>query len=1146
MSGAVAAVTRLMTQIRQAGRPYHLGRINILQLRYSARSYYYLEPSNLTLKGFKMKRIPIFAVLLALPVLFTSRLAAQFTTATLSGTVADQSGAAIPEAKVTVLNLDTGFSQTVSSGPAGDYLFSRLPVGKYKLTVEKEGLNTYVQSGIELAVNQAATQNVTMSVGAVSQQVTVTGDASVVTTQSATVSQVINQRQIVDLPLDGREVQQLVFLSAGATDASEHYCGANCEGGTYPGQQYAKVNGTFAESVNYQMDGVAYNDTYVNTNLPFPNPDAIQEFSVQDSNLSAEYGNAVGGVVNVVSKSGTNQIHGDVFEFLRNGDMNARNFFAPTQDSLKRNQFGGSVGGPIQKDHLFYFGTYQGTRLRSAPEGQIAFVPTAAERAGNFADLLPDTQLVDPSTGTPFSGNQIPASRLSSVAQFFVGKMPLPNGPGRQITYPGPTARPNDDQFMIKVDYSRGKHQLTGRYFFTNFHQSPFIANGNILQADSQGNQVRVQNIAITHTFTASPHLLFNSWFGWDRQYGGSLSGAPFCFPDAGVAIAATKPCEIAISVDGGFSIQTNHYGAFNRGDQTYREDVTAIKGSHELHFGGEALRVRAPMANTFLQNGEFDFFNNLSGDNIADFMLGRTSLFIQDGGIYLNYTGIKWSAFIQDNWRATRRLTINMGLRWDPWFPYKDSQGRVACFAPGQTSQRFPNSPPGLIFGGDDHDPGCPSPSIKSRAANFAPRLGFAYRLTDDGKTSIRGGAGIYYAIPNTVAFQDVVGIPPFAPIIGLQPADFKDPFGSAGVSNPFPDQFGGINKATGKDATFPEGPIGFFQIFNQNFRLPVIALWNLTLERQIGASWLVRAAYVGNKGTHLFGTGDQEPGLLQANPAIYIPGNNPDGSPISTPDNEQSRRLYPNFAFVNQIESGINSNYNSLQLTVEKRLSKGLTLLANYAWSKELNDFAPIGSSNGTNTNPFNRHFDYGRSDDDIAHAFKLSGVYQFPHVGVSGAADKLVNGWQLSAILRWQGGFPFSIFSGYDNSLSGNNEDKADFTGTSIHQAELSTGRSHGEQIQQWFNTSLFVPNAIGTFGNTGKNILRGPGTFATNMGLVKDTKIMERASVQFRAEAFNVFNNVNFYNPDNYQADGSFGQITRARDPRILQLALKVMF
>src|SRR5579862_4426489 len=400
---------------------------------------------------------PFFAVLL-LALLAPHRLTAQFTTASLSGNVIDQSGAAIPDAKVTVQNVDTGFTQTSNSGPAGDYLFARLPVGKYKLTAEKAGLQTYVQTGIELSVSQTATQKVVMTVGAVSQAVTVTGDASIVTTQSAAISQVVTERQIVDLPLDGRQVQQLVFLSAGITDTTSHYCGSNCEGGTYPGEQYAKASGTFSESINYQMDGVAYNDTYVNTNPPFPNPDAIQEFSVQGTNMSAEYGNAVGGVVNVVSKSGTNQIHGDVFEFLRNGDMNARNYFAPAQDQIKRNQFGGSVGGPIQKDRLFYFGTYQGTRYANASQGLIAFVPTAQERTGNFSDL-PGVQLTDPlNNNLPFPGNQIPSSRLSSVSQYFLQSIPLPTGPGQEINYLGPSQHWADDQFMLKGDYVHGNH----------------------------------------------------------------------------------------------------------------------------------------------------------------------------------------------------------------------------------------------------------------------------------------------------------------------------------------------------------------------------------------------------------------------------------------------------------------------------------------------------------------------------------------------------------------------------------------------------------------------------------------------------------------------------------------------------------------
>ncbi len=1077
---------------------------------------------------------------------------AQFTTASLSGTVVDQSGAAVPEANVMAQNVDTGFTVKVITTPAGSYLFARLPIGNYKLTVEKSGFTTYVQTGIHLEVSEAATQAVSLMVGAVSQQVSVTADTPVVTSDSATVSQVVDQRQVVDLPLDGRQVQSLVFLSAGSTDATAHYCGSNCEGGTYPGEQYAKVNGTFSESVNYQMDGVAYNDTYINANLPFPNPDAIQEFSLQGDNMSAEYGNAVGGVVNVVSKSGTNVIHGDVFEFLRNGDLNARNFFAPAQDQIKRNQFGGSVGGPIQKDHLFFFGTYQGTRYANSPQGNIAFVPTAQERMGNFSDL-PGVQLINPLTGTPFANNQIPASQLNPSSQFLLKTIPLPNGSGQEVTYLGPSQHQSDNQFMIKGDYIRGKHQLSGRYFNTKFSQLPFIANANLLQVDSSGNQVRVQNVAVTDTYSASPNLLFNTWFGWDSQVGGSLSGAPFCAPAAGILIAATTPCELSIGIGGGFNIQTNHYGAFNRGDQTYREDVTFIHGGHELHFGGEALRIRAPMANNYEQNGVFSFTNNLSGNNIADFMLGQASQFVQAGGLYLNFTGVKWSSFVQDNWHVNKRLVINAGLRWDPWFPYTDSQGRVGCFAPGQQSKRFPNAPAGLLFGGSNHDAGCPDASIQSQAANFAPRLGFAYQLTADGKTSVRGGAGVYYAIPNTVAFQDVVGIPPFAPIISLTDVNFSNPYGSAGVANPFPADFGGINKSTPSSSSFPQGPLAFTQIFAKNFRLPEIYSWNLTLERQLAKSWLVRAAYVGNKGTHLYGTADQESGLYEANPAIYIPGNNVNGTPNSTVANEQSRRLYPSFGFVNVIDSSINSNYNGLQLTVEKRFSSGFQLLTSYTRSKELDDFAPIGSYNSS-TNPFNRHFDYGLSDEDVPNVFKFTGTYQVPRFKVNALTGTLINGWRLSSIVSWQSGFPFTVYSGVDNSLSGIYEDRADFTGSKISQAQLSSSRSHGAQVQQWFNTSLFQPNAIGTFGNIGKNLLRGPGMFNTNLSLAKDFTIAERASAQFRLEAFNAFNNVNFQlytsngstGLDRTQADPTFGQIFNAAPPRILQLALKLLF
>ncbi|MGA2984110.1 MAG: TonB-dependent receptor [Terriglobia bacterium] len=1101
--------------------------------------------SSCTVRGQAIIRVA-FGLMIALLLAGPAR--AQYTTASLGGTVVDASGASMPDVKVTVRNNGTGLVQIATTGPNGTFVFPNLPVGTYTATLVKPGFETYVQEGITLAVNQAASLTFTLQVGRVAQTVTVTGNTSLVTTSSAAVGQLVNQQSVVDLPLNGRETESLVFLAAGVTNVTSHYCAANCEGGVYPSEQYAKVNGSSSNGVNYQLDGTDNNDTYINANLPFPNPDAVQEFNVETSNMSAAFGNAVGGVVNVVSKSGTNRVHGDGFEFVRNGDMNARNFFAPVEDTLKRNQFGGSIGGPIKKDKLFFFGTYQGTRVRSTPQSNIKFVPTQAEREGDFSDLCPGgfgeggicapangTQLVNPVTGAAYEGNQIPTSDFSGVSEYFLKYIPPPNGPGRQLTFAGAESIQTDDQFLVKIDYNRGKHQISGRYFFVNFNEPPFVPKVNILQADGMDNLVRVQTISVNDVYNATPHLMFNTWFGWNQQNGGSRSGAPFSMQTAGVNIASTAIPEISLSVGGGFNISTDHQGDFDRGDQTGREVVTLLKGTHQLQFGGEALRVRAPMANEYEQNGIFNFTSDLSGDNITDFMLGQLSQFIQAGGIYLNFTGIDWSAFVQDSWRATPRLTLNAGLRWDPFLPYQDSEGRVGCFVPGAQSQRYPNSPVGLIFGGKNHDPGCPSASIYPNLSNFAPRLGFAYRLTDDGRTSLRGGAGYYYQPPNTVAFQDVVGIPPFAPIISLSDVSFANPYASGGIANPFPAEYG--PSLPGADAPFP-ADISFTQIFERDFHTPQMLTWNLTMERQFAGSWLVRAAYSGNKGTHLFGTADQESGLQELNPAIYIPGQ-------STEANTQQRRLYPSFGFVNAITSSINSNYNSLGFSVEKRLSHGLSMLANYTWSKGLNDFAPVGAYN-SNTDPFNREFDYGPSDDDIRNIVKFSGVYQLPGIKQGGIPGRLANGWRLSTIVNWQGGFPFSIFSEYDNSFSAVYADRADLTTSSIQAATLSASRSHGQLIQQWFNTAAFAPNQVGTFGNTGKNILRGPGLFNTDLALLKDTRISERTSLQFRAEFFNVFNSVNFGMPDNGLTDSAFGQITSAANPRILQFALKFVF
>jgi hypothetical protein len=1076
-------------------------------------------------KGLKLIRSSVSSVALLLLIVGLP-LSAQFTTATFGGTVLDSTGAAVPSAKVTVSNTGTGFSQTVSTDANGAFLFSRVPVGAYQLRVDAQGFAAYVQSGIELTVNQVANQTVTMQLGQVTESVNVEANAELVTTRTATQGQLIDQKRVVDLPLNGRGAQSLVFLAAGTVNLTGRYCGENCHGGVYPGSQVAGVNGAGSAQVNYQLDGTDHNDSYINMNLPFPNPDSLQEFNLQSSNFTAEYGNAGGGVVNVVTRSGTNDFHGSAFEFLRNGTMNARNFFAPSQDTLKRNQFGGSAGGRIVRNKLFFFGTYQQTIERAAPAGRIAFVPTAAERRGDFSQL--GRPIIDPVTRQAFPNNQIPASRLSGPALYFNERVPLPNGAGRQLTFGGAQQQSDDYQFMPKIDwYMNEKHQISGRYFFTDFNR-PAVADAENVLRSTGGNVVRVQNISLIHTYTVSPSLLLNSTFGWNSQTGGSLSGAPFSFRDAGVNIAGPQdsllaaPPSLNVGITGGFSIGTSHMGIFNRGSWTIREVVTKISGAHEFRFGGEAVRLSNEINNTFQMMGNFTFSGQITGDGLADYMIGEASQFRQGGGEFKDLLGTKWSFFLQDNWRVSQSLTLNLGVRWDPYLPYYDRQGRVVCFEPGQRSTRYPNAPLNLLYGGENHDEGCPVGGSEATWGNIGPRVGFAYRLTRDNKTSLRGGAGLYYTPPQSSQFNPFTNIAPFAPTFTFNGVSFADPYTSAGVANPFPEQYGPTVR--GPEVTFTT-PAAIRAYFVKDWRIPQLATWNLILERQIGATWVARAGYYGNKGTYLSFNGP----FRELNPAVYIPG-------ASTVGNTQARRPFAEYSNIGQVQSSNNSHYNSLQVGLEKRFAKGLSILTNYTWQKTIDDFGW--------TNTYNRRFDYAVSSDDVTHVFKFSNIYEVPRFKLTnGFADRLLNGWSMNSIVLWQSGFPLTITSGTDNSFSGIGRDRADYLGGP---AQLSYGRSHGEMVAMWFDTSQFVVNAPGTFGNSGRNNLRGPRFFNTDIALIKDTRVTEDTAVQFRAEGFNVFNNVNFAGPTTNRSSAQFGRITSAGSPRILQLALKFIF
>lgn len=1041
-------------------------------------------------------------------------------TGTISGSIADPSGGAIPGAEVTVKQTSTGLTRSATTDATGAYLFPLMPVGGYELTVEAKGFRRFEQRGITLVVNGAANIPVTLQLGTLTESIRVEGDAAMVETRSGTIKGVVDQQRIVELPLNGRNAANLVLLVAGTVDlmaGNARGSGDAIQGGTYPGGQAISSNGARSDGVNYLLDGGSNRDPYTNVNDPFPNPDALQEFVVQTNNYGAEHGRASGAVVSVVTKSGTNAVHGSAFEFLRNEKLNARNFFSPTADILKRNQFGGSVGGPVVKDKIFYFGTIQATTLRALPASLNSIMPTAAQRNGDFSGI--SRQLKDPLTGQPFPGNQIPVTRFASAAVKLVQDIPVPTSPDGVVFYTRPD-KEHEIQFMGRADYNTNRNRLYGRYFITDLPLEPVAPAGNIVAALG-GKAFRAQSIGVNDTYTFGPNLINNVTFTFSRSHAGVISAAPYSFTDLGIPIAATKPAELALSVSGYFSIGTNHPGLFARQSYNLSDNFHYIRGRHELSMGFDYLKMRIDLINTYRQNGNFRFRGTgFSGNAMSDFFVGKVDRFIQGGGEYAARRGTLASGYIQDNFRASRKLTFNLGLRYDPFVPFSDELGRTECFRPGQTSARFPNAPTGYIYAGD---PGCPAGGSQSHYKLFAPRFGFSYDLTGKGTTVVRGGYGMFFQPPFVEAFNNMVDSAPFSPQFYLYGVDFMNPY--KGIRNPFPDEFG--PKQPSKDAQF-ELPMAAVS-YADSWTPGQVQSWNLTLEHQLRPDLLVRGAYVGSKGAHLGYNTD-------LNAARYGPG--------ASGDNIDARRPYQSFSSVIEDQAGSNSIYNSLQATVEKRFSRGFSVLANYTWAKSIDSVSYLTDLDGINViNPFNVNAYRGVSDFNVPHRLVVSWLWRAPDFKTSHALVRHgAGGWEFSGIWNWQSGFPLSVDSGDDRALSSIGNDLADVSGD----PHLSPNRSRGQVIGRYFNTDVFTQAKLGTFGNAGRNIIEGPGTFQVDFSAMKNFKIRERASAQFRSEFFNFFNTPLLNNPSSSVTSGRFGQITSARAPRIIQLAMKLYF
>jgi hypothetical protein len=1067
------------------------------------------------------------------------------------GIVTDPSGSAIPSAKITAVEVGTTFARTVTTNSEGYFVIPSLRPSVYDLEVEASGFRSYHQEGVTLGADQKATVNIRLEVGAVTETVKVTGSAVQVDTSTSTMKQIVDQRQIIELPLNGRNAAQLTLLVPGAVDSPN---GGADQGQTktFPGAVTYSTNGSRQNSINYQLDGGNNVDEYTNVNAPFPFPDALQEFSVQTSNYSAEYGQNAGGVVNIITKSGTNDLHGDVFEFVRNAEFNARPFFSKGRDQLKRNQFGGVVGGPIVipkvydgRNRTFFFFGYQGTRLRNTSSSSTAVVPTAANLAGDYSALLdagnPGNPLkkavtvMDPTNNQPFAGNIIPVSRYDPAALNVAKMLPQSAGDGT-VFYSKPSSQ-NFYDVLARVDHSvSASDRLTGRYYAASFYTPPILDTANLLTYQDFA-AILSQNALIQETHVFRPNLLNDLRINYAREAAtrGAADGAPN-MTDLGVKNIYQPPTKgiQSIGVSGFFSFGDNLKAAFIRNNFTLADDIRWVKGDHSLSFGFHGELSRVDIDNDFLRAGTFSFTADYTNYAVASFLLGKLRNFRQGAGEFKNNRNHFLGWYIQDNWRVTHRLTLNLGLRYEPYFPWHEARGRVEMFRPdaywvGAKSTQFINAPPGLFFPGD---PGVPEDGTDPVYTNFMPRLGFAYDLTGNGKTSIRGGAGSFYDTRLNGVFNNrFVDVTPFSPQLTVtDPAGaFSNPL--QGLVNPFPSPF-----PPPKDSIFPLPVLVVTGDPTGKYKVPVVYNWNLAIERQVTADLVARVAYVGSHSSHLMIP-------LELNPAVYTPG-----STLGT----DARRIFKNYQYITEADQSGNSNYNSLQVSLEKRFSRNISFSTNYTWAKSLDNVAQnynaTGPADGGSFTlpwyfPNSNLLDRGPSDFDHQHRFVASWVWQSPRLDKMNAALRAVAGdWQLSGVFQAQSGGPLTILAGQDRSQTNLGRDRATISGEPYG----SGACKNAAPCVDYLNPASFGLPAVGTFGTLGKGVFRGPGLANVDVGLFKNFPVRERLRFQFRAEFFNLFNRVNLNDPTNSVAAGGFGSIRGSRDPRIGQLALKLYF
>jgi len=1062
---------------------------------------------------------------------------AQVVNATIVGTVKDTSGGVVPNANVTVTNVATGVSRKATTNASGDYSIEPLDPGQYIVTAELQGFKKAVLTGIVLEVHQTARIDINLQTGQLHQTVTISGAAPTINTESQEVGTVIDERRILDLPLNGRNFMELTTLSAGMNESS----GDSTAVSSLMNKGYApSAMGQVPTENNYQLDGADNREGFFNSYTVAPSVDAVQEFKMQIGEYSAEFGHGAGAVINVVTKSGTNQLHGTVFEFLRNDALDSKNFFATSTPPLKRNQFGFSLGGPVIRNKAFFFVNYEGERQVTSST-DVSTVPTDAMKGGDLSAL--GETITNPATGTPFQGSVIPPNLISPISQAVLNYYPEPNIPGTLVAnyIISPRAVINADSPLGRLDYTISqKHTLAVRYAFQDVRN---VSGGPFPRVGGQQLPQGFHNGVISLTSNFTPTFLNQFHFGFERTLNllsGQNIGKPIC-QQLGLDFCGQAAFEegfpelIGLSqtiVSGTY--ETQAWWLFNNNFEWY-DGVTWVRGKHTVKAGLDIERTRADDEYGTHQNGDYSFSGQYTGDGFADFLLGDPA------GLTLplvpnatnRFRRTEMAYYVLDEIKATPKLSLNIGLRYEYSQVPRELAGETAVFDPtlggGEGGLLYPKQNTSAAAFYKNVRPDLPFGFLNRETMwtpdkhNFAPRFGFAYRPFDNTKTVVRGGYGWMYASPQLVNLvQNSTIAPPSA--------EWPSLAGNLTIPNLTWNGPIGVSPASYlKTATF-----GVLTADEQHYLTPYVQQWSLTLGQELGHSTGLEITYIGSKTTHM----EDQVDINQATPSAL---------PL------QPRLPYPAWGRLYGYVFGSNANYNGLLVAAEHRLAHGLSFKTSWTWGRDLTGLGgqDIGGNGGYMQNYFDRKAEYGPTVDDATHRFVASYIYELPFGpskrfggNLNGLAAKALGGWELSGVTTFETGFYLhsAEVSGANCNASHANDCRSDLIGNPYLGGNGVNTPKWNVAAFDWPLNPAHAPEAP-RFGDAAPTFLQGDGLNNFDIGILKHTRWQERYDLEFRFEMFNAFNHPNFGPPDSSPQDPLFGRTFSALDPRELQFGLK---